>query len=300
MITLDMPIAEAVRRVMRGHYERITPAEWAASDVHGWSSHPYKELRVAVRCLRDDLREFGFQFRQRPVRELRMGARAFAHVLRAPREFDMLLTRAERFASPGDGAADANEAPRRLAPLLDALKSLRHAARAQLVDYLNTAEHRRWHEHLLAFIDDDGARFERARRIGKPTLVRHVLMVRLWDHVAAVRAFDVLPDLPSPEHLHDLRIAVKRLRYFVDAWQKGIHSTPSQPILEACIALQHHLGEINDAHNAVVCALDFVARNRKLHRSELNEILQFAEQQQRIVEQRTSAWRALLAPLSAF
>jgi CHAD domain-containing protein len=119
----------------------------------------------------------------------------------------------------------------------------------------------------------------------------------LWNHLCAVRAFDVLPALPSSEHLHELRVAVKRLHYFVDAVREVLPETLTQTLTAACAELQKNLGEVNDAHTAALYSLEFIVRDRTMRKSQIQNVMQFAATQQDIVNERAPQWKTLLDPL---
>jgi CHAD domain-containing protein len=290
----DLSLASAARRIMRRHVEQMTPAEWTATEIDGWPSNRLKEMRITVRKLRMDLRLFAPYFKKRTVRGLRAGAGDFAAVLGAPREFDMLIDLARGYTKTQD------DGQRGMASLIEEWKDLRRVARSALADHLGAESHRRWVGSMTQFVDESIDHRDPAPEVGAPSVVRHVVRVGLWQYLAAVQAFDVLPDAPSPEHLHELRIAVKRLRYFVDAWQDVVDAAPRATVLAACAEIQRALGAINDAHTAGMHAVQFVARQRDLRRSDVRSIVQFAETQQQFVEAQIPAWRALLAPLFSF
>jgi len=211
-------------------------------------------------------------------------------VLGAPREYDMLIDRARDYARSNSDAE--------MAPLIGEWKSMRRVAREALADYLRTESHRRWRAGLFEFIAEESDRGVRPLKVGMPSAVRHVAQSLLWQHLSAVYAFDVLPDIPRPDDLHMLRIAVKRLRYFVDSWQDVLDGATSAHVLAACAALQSGLGAINDAHMAALHAVQCVAQRRDLRKSEAREILRFAEIHQQFVDNQSPTWRTLLAPLT--
>lgn len=285
---------------MRRHAGQVTSDEWNAEAIDDWPSNRLKELRITVRRLRFDMRLFAPYFKPRALRDLRDGAQEFAAVLGAPREYDMLIDRARAFARANADAEVASSIGDLLGELIGEWKSQRRVARETLADYLRTESHRRWRASLFEFIEEESDRGRRAPKVGMPSAVRHVSHTLLWQHLSAVYAFDVLPDAPRPEDLHELRIAVKRLRYFVDSWQDVLDGASSAHLLAACAALQSGLGAINDAHMAALHAVQFVAQRRDLRKSEAREVLRFAGTEQQFVDNQSTTWRTLLAPLTSF
>ena len=311
-LTADMPLAIAGQSIMRYHADQATPDEWSAKDPAAWAAGRLKVVRIAVRRLRLDLATFApyFEphFKAKRLRLLAEGARMFSHVLAAPREMDMLITRARTAARPpdatsatsllpGDATAPTNSAAvADVSDLVDDWKEMRRAARDRLTDYMNGKAHARWYAHLVEFLEF--RRFDANEwSPGEPTLIRHVWPSMLWNHLCAVRAFDVLPAAPSPEHLHELRIAVKRLHYVVDALREVLPEKPMHSLTAACAGLQKNLGEVNDAHMAALHALEFIARDGTMRKSQSRNVMQFAATQQNIVTERTSRWKTLLDPL---
>ena len=307
-IAADMPLTHAARRILQYHADQIMPDpqmdEWASFDVGAWPAPRVKTMRIAVRRIRQDLRIFADQFKRRPAYLLAKGARSLASVLSDAREMDMLLARAKDFTravasdSTPDSARppDALDAPDAPDALIDEWKAQRRAARNRLSDYLQTDGHVRWCRLLAECVADDDFCKRRSLKVGEPSLVRHSMHVLLCEHLRAVKAYDVLPDVPSPTDLHAVRIVVKRLRYFVDALQEVLSPDQARAILNACVEAQRTFGEANDAHMSATRALEFVAADRTLHKSTLKGIVFFADAQQHIVDEQTSQWRALLQP----
>lgn len=312
-LTADMPLPIAGQSIMRYHADQVTHDEWTAADPAASASSRLKTMRITVRRLRLDMAAFApyFKphFKAKRLRTLAEGARTLSHALSAPREMDMLITRARASARPavvasslrsGDAktlvdSADVADATD-VADLVNEWKTMRRAARGRLTDYLTSKAHARWHAHLVEFFEF--SRFDANEwSPGEPTLMRHVWPSMLWNHLCAVRAFDVLPALPSSEHLHELRVAVKRLHYFVDAVREVLPETLTQTLTAACAELQKNLGEVNDAHTAALYSLEFIVRDRTMRKSQIQNVMQFAATQQDIVNERAPQWKTLLDPL---
>jgi CHAD domain-containing protein len=83
-----------------------------------------------------------------------------------------------------------------------------------------------------------------------PPLVQHTLPGKLWEQYALVRAFEsILPwaDVPL---LHTLRIEAKRLRYALEFFREVLPAN-ANACIQTVVALQDHLGELNDADVAL-------------------------------------------------
>jgi len=77
--------------------------------------------------------------------------------------------------------------------------------------------------------------------------------VAVYERLAAVRAYDEWVHVsgtdrpnPSPELLHALRIACKRLRYTLEFFREVL-SPSTKALIKQIVALQDHLGNLQDA-----------------------------------------------------
>jgi CHAD domain-containing protein len=297
-LTADMTLAEAGRRIMRYHADQVPPEHWrpteeeAQSGVDDWPAKRIKAMRVAVRRLRMDLRLFGAYYKRKTLRPLARGAKLLADALREPRELDMLLSGARAYQQACD-----EEGARALDALVTEWKQQRRDARNALIAYLHSEEHEGWHAALTEFVSGETDVGDRKPAVGEPSHVRHAAQLLLWQHIAQVRARDVLPDLPEPDALHAVRVDVKRLRYVADALSEVLPAALVPALIEDCMRAQREYGLVNDAHVSAQRALEFVAAHRGARKLALKGIVQFAEAQQRVVDEHLRAWRQALMPL---
>lgn len=293
-LAIDMPLAEAGQRIMRYHFDQIDPDVWMPSDNgENWTPKQIKALRLAVRRLRIDLRLFEPYFKKKSARLIGRGLKDLSELLGEPRDLDMLIEMLRVYQAACD-----EEARQALEPLLDHWKQLRKAARARLHDYIRSDAYARWAPAVALFVsgypDDDVAR---RSAVGEPSHVRHVAQAWLWQHISQVRAFDTLADSANSEDLHNLRITIKRLRYYADAMRDVLPVEDVTPWIEKCLAAQAELGMINDAQVAAQQALEFVSAHRGGRKNALRAIVSYAEAQQHVVDTRKSAWRSAVQPL---
>ena len=174
------------------------------------------------------------------------------------------------------------------------LQAGRDRAIEKLAAHGASDDHEEWLEMIagwLAMVDED--QFGRHMQAGEPSHVRHVADAALQAHLRDVRAFDTLPAMPPAEQLHNLRVAIKRLRYACEV----LPGDAAHAWLGHCIAAQDVLGAVNDAHEAASRALAYVSQHRGESRSAgLKGIVAYAEAQQNVIEARLQDWRACLQP----
>lgn len=310
-ISLNDSLAEACCKVLRYRFD------WSGGD-DAWrifaredaTPQRVRKLRVTVRRMRNDLRLFESGLRAKAVRPVGKGLRALSSVLRRVRTLDASL------ANLGDYYARCDEEARAgLTPLLESWQTDRLQASQILVAFMASDEYADYRESLDAlFIGKTGKR-SLAREPGEPSHVRHIAQSTVWQHLAGVRAFDTLPDTPSIEHLHRLRIAIKRLRYTTEALCDVLPAEQYETLAPVCIRAQDAYGAIHDAHEAAMRAFHYVSHQsasvdgeqdapRQLHqprelrepRVALRGIVTYAEAQQKVVEARLIHWRDLMHP----
>ncbi|MEW5985078.1 MAG: CHAD domain-containing protein [Chloroflexota bacterium] len=83
-----------------------------------------------------------------------------------------------------------------------------------------------------------------------PRLARHHIPIVIYQHVAAARAYGADLDVTELEHLHQLRIESKELRYTLQFFEPVLGPTAAEAIATVQ-AIQEQLGELNDARVAL-------------------------------------------------
>jgi inorganic triphosphatase YgiF len=232
----DDPMAEAGRKVLRFHFERMVAQE---DDVRaGRDIRSVHQMRVAARRQRAALRLFGHYYQPKTLRRLRAGLQQVARRLGAVRDLDVQLEAVREYA-----AKLAPEAVAGLSPLLDAWTADRDEARAALLAHLDSDAYLKFKRKYARFIGTPGAGV--AHPHGPAPLLRYVIPGRLWDHYAHVRAYEnIVPGAPM-ETLHALRIEGKRLRYALEFVEEAVDPTVKL-LIDTVVALQEHLGALHD------------------------------------------------------
>jgi CHAD domain-containing protein len=329
-ITPDDTLAAAGRRIVRYRIDNAgNPRVWemafgTSEGRSGDTAKPIRKLRVATRRLRADLRIFEPYYKRKVIRPLIKGVRSLANALGPVREHDMLLANLDAYLERCD-----EEARSGITPLREHWRRERQRALEALLEFAGSEDYRDWLDRLMAFATTtDDATIARTPELGQPSHVRHAARAIVWQKMADVRAYDVLPDRPSVEEIHALRIAIKQLRYAVDAFREVLPQDEVGSVIARCVAAQDEYGAINDAHTAAVRARKFashppaqrVRRERRpaaraggrgparTRRSEgaqnvvelpvaTRGVLTYAAAQEEVVAARMADWRAFLEPL---
>jgi CHAD domain-containing protein len=246
-------MAEAGRKILRFHYERMLAKEESTrsrqdpEDLH--------DMRVAARRQRAALRIVEPHFRRRVIGPVRDRLRSLGRNLGAARDLDVLLE-----AAQGHLAKLETQEATGFQVLLDAWRRRRDAAYTALLEYLDGPAYATFKREYEAFLDTPGwgMRPPHPGGVPRPSLVEHVLPSEILNHYGAVRAFG--PSLPwaSVEALHALRIEAKRLRYLLEFFREVLDSHAENAI-SAMIALQDHLGELQDSVVTIALVREFLA-----------------------------------------
>jgi CHAD domain-containing protein len=247
------PMSEAGRKILRMHFEEMIAKE--AGTRSGEDPEELHDMRVATRRQRAALRIVSPHLRRKATRPVRDGLRALGGVLGAVRDLDVLLDAACAYRS----TLPAEEA-RAFQVLVDSWTRRRDAARVQMLAHLHGQAYADFKEEYARFLDTPGAgaRVPTAGETPRPTLVAHVVPAEIWAHYAAVRAFGTVLPWASFEVLHALRIESKGLRYLLEFFREGLDPCVEEAI-EAVVAVQDHLGELQDAVVTIALVRDFLA-----------------------------------------
>ncbi len=247
-----MPFREAAARVFRVGFEAMRAAEAIAR--LGEDDEGVHRMRVATRRLRAAFRIFGPAFSPKRLDTAKRLFRQTGRALGPVRDLDVMLARMPALSLdlPEPLAGE-------LAPLFDLLVSLRDEQRRRMLIWLGSRSRLRAMERFDAVI----ARLERQYGIGAEAGTHAPRRIRRrgpGDQPTGEVAHDLLRDAAQrvfkrgdkvhrhspPETLHELRIAVKRLRYTADALEDV---APRELVLwlKQTAELQDLLGAYNDA-----------------------------------------------------
>jgi CHAD domain-containing protein len=181
------------------------------------------DMRTATRRLRTAIKLHGDEAPKKERRAVEDELKEVARRLGTVRDLDVLLE-----------TLDAEEA---VEPLRDAWRSEREAGVRKLKGEIGRRRFRRSIREAKDLVQpaepDDGEARVVTRAPG-----------RIWDAFGAVLAHDVDPDTADPAAIHQLRIAAKKLRYTLEAFQDALE--PSAGLIEQVTELQDAAGSMHD------------------------------------------------------
>lgn len=241
-------LAAAGRKAMWTHLERLLARESASRDPE--RPDELRRYRVATRRLRAVLRMFASAYPDREVRPVRRGLSELARTVGEVRDLDNRITDLNRWAierDPGSRAA--------VSPLLRAWGAERERAATAFHSRLDSRRHRRLLKSLVRFVASAGPRRRKPPADSRTIGDRVASMV--WAAYEDVRAYAPVVRGANVETLHDLRIATKRLRDDID-FLGPILGRQREWLTERLVALQDHLGTLNDADVAATAVRTFL------------------------------------------
>lgn len=197
------------------------------------------DVRVATRAFRAALDVFVETGVLKPgaVRSMRTRLKRLARALGRVRDLDVMAESAAEYIAANAGAGAA------LDGWLAHLRQRRRKAERHLLLVLRTSEY----HHLMS----DLRRLERCQKAAAtaaspPLLERHCAGSAIWRRYEAVLAREEAAPERSPESLHELRIACKRLRYVIDLFADALGER-AVPVQEMLVRSQKLLGSAHDA-----------------------------------------------------
>ena len=199
-----------------------------------------KRYRVATRRLRAALRLFGTAFPDRQVRPLRDALGDLGRAAGTVRDIDVRLADLDHWAEEHPDIGPGVE------PLRTVWVDERERATVMLLARLEAKRHQRLIRDLILLVEGDG----RLTPAGVRS-VRDTTASRIWKAFEGLREAGTLvrwADLPA---MHEVRIDAKRLRYSLE-FLGDVLPESRKLLIEKLVALQDHLGAINDA--AVIAA----------------------------------------------
>lgn len=251
-VTAEDLHAEAGRKVLRFHLARMLAREPGTrtgadpEELHG--------MRVATRRMRAAWRVFGDAYDPSRTKLFRRRLRELAALLGGVRDLDVLIEATEAYGG-AIGAPDQAG----LQPLLAAWRNDRDLARVQLIVELDSKGHRRFVDDYVDFVSSPGRDVVPVETT-IPHRVRDTAASRIWAAYEHVRAYEAVLRWADVPTLHQLRIAAKRLRYTLEFVREPLGEDAS-PLIARVVALQDHLGFMNDAEVAATMARTFLVEH---------------------------------------
>ncbi len=244
--------SEAGRKVLRFHLARMIARE--AGTREGDDPEELHAMRVSTRRMRAAWRVFGDGYRPERTRRYRRRLRLVAARLGTVRDLDVLLHATEAFAETLPVTEKGG-----LEPLLASWREQRDAGRKLLIRELDSAGHRRFVEAYTEFVMTPGLDVQPVDP-ARPHRVRDTAGSRIWLAYEQVRAYEAVLKWADVPTLHQLRIEAKRLRYTLEFVREALG--PEAPaLISRVVALQDHLGAMNDAEVAGHMARTFLVEH---------------------------------------
>jgi len=241
--------ATAGRKAMWLHVSRMLDREDAVRDPA--QTDALKRYRVATRRLRAAIRVFREAYPKRETKSLRAALADLAGALGRVRDLDVRVEELDRWAKErGEGAPEA------VGPLRVALTSQRRAAAAVLVRKLDSRSHHRLLTALVQFVTERDETTGLHEGSPERTTRDHAAS-SIWAAYELVRAYASIVRWADLQTLHGLRIEAKRLRYTLE-FLGHVLGPEKDLVLERLVALQDHLGALNDATLAVAAIRAFL------------------------------------------
>jgi CHAD domain-containing protein len=229
------------------------------------------DLRTATQRLRTAIKLHGAEAARKRRVAVEDELKRVARRLGVVRDLDVLLEELEASTANLPGALDKHD----LRPLRDAWRAERAAGARRLKAELSR---RRFREALAAakrLVPRGGSSSPDEERVATraPGLI--------WDAFGAVLAHEVDPKTADPGAIHELRIAAKKLRYTLEAFEDALE--PGATLIEDVTLLQDAAGSMHDAIVAGDRARSTVG-SRRLTRRQRRAIDAFADMQVRKAE----------------
>ena len=289
-VVAEDSMPEAACRVLRFHFSKMQRRE--AGTRTGADAEDLHDMRVATRRMRAAWRVFDGAFKAGKTKKLRRHLERLADRLGAVRDLDVLIEGVEAYRLALD-----EEARPGLEPLLSVWRRQRAAARTQLLGELDSDRYATFVKEMEAFLE---AGANSAAAIATPTAphrVRDRAASQIWAAYEAVRAYELVFTWADVETLHELRIAVKWLRYTLEFFGETLGPDCGR-LLERVAALQDYLGNLHDADVATKLARDLlVARAGELSKLETDTIGAYLHSRERELARRRRGlgpvWRAV-------
>ena len=236
------PSASLVSAVNRALADQLR--RWHASQAGAQADdqRDLKALRAAARRSNAALWVFSDCFRRKPIKALRARLKSTESVLGEVRDWDLAIDEAEEAFEGEDNGL-----------LADWRKQHERARKKAAAWFKSDADALR--HDLEQFLVEAPLKKGSMARLGQaaPALLLRPLK-RLRE------AFDQLDQDDELPALHQVRIALKRVRFTIE-FLVPLFGEPAERLLPIFIRAQDRLGGINDLHTAHNRVLDFLARN---------------------------------------
>lgn len=249
-LTPDQTMDYAGRQILLFYFGGLSAHE--AKLRSAWDEETLHDMRVATRRLRVACRLLQTTFHREQFGLFIGWLRELGEVSGVVRDLDVFVSFVDEY-SHFHGLSAGLEA------LRTTLVSDREANRTTLLRYLADEPHCRFKLDFPEWLYGEGTQPERLRKPGQ-RLVREVAPMLLSKGRAATCAFrSSVAEQPTPEALHTLRIACKRLRYTAEFF-KSCYGKRLTGLIQQATEFQDSLGRHQDANVHIAYLNRFIAR----------------------------------------
>ncbi|MSP13003.1 MAG: CHAD domain-containing protein [Chloroflexi bacterium] len=259
-------LAQAASKLLRYYMEELEKAEKDLDDEV--SEETIHQARVSVRRLRSLMRLLPEVFKSQKAQRTQRQLQRFARLLGVVRDLDVGLLNAEKF-SQTLVECEKETFP----PLFEIWRIERRAALSNLNKYLDSKRHRQLLRNLRTLADNDPP-----EPLSSPTpwQLRYLLPPLLWTQYTRIWAYDTVMTDISEDTLHELRIEAKRLRYAFEFFYELL-APEGDKLRELIIALQNHLGELQDTRVTISEIRHYLEKRAALPGSTADGILTYLQ-----------------------
>jgi len=240
----------AGRKVLRKLFMEM--AGHQAGVLGGTDLEAVHDMRVSVRRMRAALDLFDDFLPHKAVKAQLHALKDLGGALGQVRDLEVMLGNAQAYYQSQPTAQQAA-----FTPLLDFLQARRLTAREPLLTLLEGAEFAAYLQESIHFLGQEPGSAPTPAKPGEPGRVCELTPRLVQARFGVVRSFGTQLSGLSLEQLHELRGAVKRLRYSIETFQEPLG--PQARLLLATIkGVQDHLGRLNDASVAAGMVQEFL------------------------------------------
>ncbi len=240
-ILRDDPMSEAGRKTFLYHFVRMLAKE--AGTREGSDIEELHDMRVATRRMRSAMRVFRPYYQKKAIRPFLKGLRQTGRALGSVRDLDVFMENAGAYLQTLPPEEQTS-----LDPLLSSWEMQREAARAKMLTHLDSKNYLRFVSGFGDFLTTEGAGAI-LHDPSKPSADRvfQIIPVLIYHHLEVVLAYEtVLEKGASLDTHHALRIDMKRFRYILEFFREVL-GDEIEPVIADTVAIQDHLGALNDA-----------------------------------------------------
>jgi CHAD domain-containing protein len=280
-ISPDDPMSEGGRKALSFFFAQMREAETQVRE--GGHKDAIHDMRVATRRLRSTMEIFEPFYRSRTLKPFQKWSRNVGRELGATRDLEVVKAKVEKQAAKMD--ATILEA---MQPVISGWDADFANHFAVLMQTLDKPDYQAMLTDLAEFLSTplEGSIALKEEK-PEPHFVRHAVPLLIAQRYAELRAYEPVLKAASLDTLHELRIAVKQLRYMVEI-AADVLSPQAKLVIDEAKAFQDHLGSLQDERVIVELVHGYVSRAGE--QEPLSGVLKFLASRE---EEKLRLWNAV-------